>query len=493
MNLIRKQWPVLAFLAFLVFAVHFNSLSNEFVADDVRAILNNKNLGNFGQVFAQPLKFLRPLFYFIAYKIDDLNPLPYRMVNIIFHLGTTLLVYFLIKLIASPSLAIFTAGIFAVHPILTESVTWISGGIHAQYSFFLLLSFLTYVLSLSQKNQRLLILSLVSFLLALISSEKAIILPLILFVFLIAFRKTGKKWSTLIPFGMIALIFGTIYLGGLGQRTSTLQSQFYQEPGITNPLVQIPIAVTSYLELIFWPKNLTLYHSEMSFSQGEYLLRLGVFILFLVAIGFAFKKNRQIFFWLSFFLISLLPTLTPLGIAWIVAERYVYLGALGIFVFTAWLIEKIGEFIQVPTASYTLFAILLLILSLRTIVRNADWESHDTLWLATAKTSPSSSQNHNNLGDYYARHGDLEKAVEEFKTAISLKHDYADAYHNLANTYQQMGKFDLAIANYQQAIEFNPYLWQSHQNLAVIYYQQGKLDLARQELQKARSLQTHRE
>ena len=95
-------------------------------------------------------------------------------------------------------------------------------------------------------------------------------------------------------------------------------------------------------------------------------------------------------------------------------------------------------------------------LSVRTITRNADWKNQDTLWLATAKTSPSSPQNHNNLGDYYGRQGDLEKAAEEFKTAIKLKPNYGDAYHNLANIYHQMGEDDLAIENYRKALSFNP-------------------------------------
>ncbi len=73
-------------------------------------------------------------------------------------------------------------------------------------------------------------------------------------------------------------------------------------------------------------------------------------------------------------------------------------------------------------------------------MRNFDWKNQDTLWLATAKTSPSSHQNHNNLGDLYARRGEYEKAVEEFKKAIELKPDYGDAYHNLANVYHQIGK-----------------------------------------------------
>ena len=51
-----------------------------------------------------------------------------------------------------------------------------------------------------------------------------------------------------------------------------------------------------------------------------------------------------------------------------------------------------------------------------------------------------------------AGEGNLEKAVEQFKTAVELKPDYADAYHNLANTYQKMGRIEEAIRNYEKGL-----------------------------------------
>ena len=422
-------------------------------------------------------------YYFLIYKIFNLNPLFFRLLNIIFHAGSVFLVYLLLTLILKPKVALFTASLFAVHPLLSESVAWISGGIYSQYSFFFLLSFLTYLLC--QNQRKLYFVSFLSFFLALSSSEKAIVLPLVFFLFDFSFGKLSKNWKKLIPFFALSVFWALFLLSGFGQRVETLETQHYQEQKILNPLVQIPIAIASYLKLIFWPKDLTLYHSEMSFTQAEYFLRLVVLVVFLGIILYSLKRHRQIFFWLSFFLVSLLPTLTPFGISWIVAERYVYLGSLGIFVLTVFIIQKIAIILKNQKISYVVFGILLVLFSVRTILRNADWKNQDTLWLATAKTSPSSPQNHNNLGDLYGRRGDLERAAQEFKRAIELKPNYADAYHNLANTYHQMGKDDLAIENYQKALSFGPHLWQSHQNLAAIYFNQEKYELALEELEKA--------
>jgi tetratricopeptide (TPR) repeat protein len=248
-------------------------------------------------------------------------------------------------------------------------------------------------------------------------------------------------------------------------------------------LQKIPIAITSYLELIVWPNNLTLYHSEMMFSKSEFIIRAGICLLFFIAIGYSYFKNRRVFFGLTFFLISLIPTLTPWGISWIVAERYVYLGSIGIFlvlgVFFSWLIQKNKGL------GWTIVILVILSLSIRTIIRNADWKNQDTLWVSMIRTSPSSPQNHNNLGDMYGRQGDMERAVVEFQKAIELNPQYGDAYHNLGNTYQQMEKYDLALESFQKAISFNPNLWQSYANIGVIYYQQKQYPKAESSLLQA--------
>ena len=254
---------------------------------------------------------------------------------------------------------------------------------------------------------------------------------------------------------------------------------------MNNPLIQIPIAISSYLKLIFWPDNLTLYHSELNFTQGQYFLMLIITLAFFALIAWTFKNNRQIFFWGSFFIITLLPFLTPLKISWVIAERYVYLGSLGIIVLIALALNKISELVKNKKITLIIFGLLILALATRTVMRNFDWKNQDTLWLAASKISHSSHQNHNNLGDLYARRGKYEKAVEEFKKAIELKPDYGDAYHNLANVYHQIGKDDLALENYQKALELNPNLWQSYQNIAAIYFSQKKLDLAKQSMEKA--------
>jgi len=493
-NLNLRHWfaqnkKVLILFAFLVFAVYSIALPNDFLSDDLPAIVQNPKI-NQVEYFLGPQFFPfhfnpRNFLLFLTYKIFGLKPAFFRLLNIFSHLGVVYLLYFICSFFFPYPLSFFPVVLYAVHPILIEGVTWISGGPYSNSAFFLLLSFAFWLSWRQKQNFWLYFFSFLSFLSALLFSERLIWFPVVLLLYEILFGNLKKNFKFLLPHFLLTAWWTSYLLGLTGKRLTALETVYYQQPGLDNPFVKIPIAVTSYLELIFWPKNLTFYHSELTYSQGEFILRVAGFLLFLGLIFYFFKKERPLAFWLTFFLLTLSPTLTPLRIAWAVAERYVYLGTFGVLVFAAFLIQKIGEKLKDRKISWIILGIVVLGLSVRTVIRNLDWRNQDSLWIATAKVSPSSHQNHNNLGDMYARHGELEKAVEEFKKAIELKPNYGDAYHNLANVYHQMGKDDLAKENYQKALEFNPGLWQSHQNLAALYFLEEKLDLAEQHLLKA--------
>jgi len=486
LNILKKNWKQLLFLAILVFIAYCNSFKGQFLSDDIEAIVENKNIGNILYYFrTQPLTFMRYLVYYITQKINGVDPFAFKIMNFSFHLTTVLAVYVLILIIHTPLVALLTASLFAVHPILSENANWISGGVHAQYTFFIILSFIFYLLS--KKSSWLFkyyILSIIFYLLGILTTEKAIVLFPILFLYEVSFDNLKKTWKRLLPFASIAFLWVILFLSfsRISNRILALETGHYQTGRFYNPLTQIPTAISSYLRLIFWPDGLTLYHSEMAFGPIKYTIMAIVTVSFFAFLIWSWKRNKKNFFWGSFFIASLLPMLTPFRVAWVVAERYVYLGSLGIFVVFILLMTKI---IKDRKILYIIMAIIIVGLTTRTLIRNKDWQNQDTLWLSAAKTSPSSSQNHNNLGDLYARQGDYQKAIEEFKKAIEIKPNYGDAYHNLANIYHQIGDNEQAIENYQKALFFNPNLWQSYQNLAATHFEEGDLNKSLEYMNKA--------
>lgn len=478
---VKKNSIFFIFLFFLVFLSYVNSLGNEFVSDD-KGLLINIPIWNIDYFINSPHAFLRPLLYFSLYKLGGLSPFLFRLSNIVFHLGVVFLIFAVLSSFSKRSVAFLSAALFAVHPLLVESVTWISGGAYIQYSFFFLLSFLFYILSVGKR--KLFFFSLFFYVLMLESSEKSVSLALAFFLFEVSFGNVWKNWRKLLPYFILSGVWVLFYLRLFVVRSAYFEGPQFTDQTLYNPFFQVPIAITSYLGLIFWPDGLTIYHSEMIFSQAEYILRGFVLIGFLGFIIYSFKRNRFFFFWLSFFVMTLLITINPFVHAWVVAERYVYLGTLGVITSLAWFFDKLLESNKTKTITITSITIVVILLLIRTIVRNNDWSSEDTLWLATARTSPSSAQNHNNLGDYYGRHGDLVNSVREFQYAIELKPNYADAQHNLGNAYRDMGKIEEALESYKKALFIDPTIWQSYQNIAAIYYARKDYKQSREYLEK---------
>jgi tetratricopeptide (TPR) repeat protein len=310
----------------------------------------------------------------------------------------------------------------------------------------------------------------------------------VIFLYELFFGSLKAGWKKMLPLFLLGGAIGIFMLSQITYRLTSLKEIYYMQPGTDSLLTKVPTSLFRYFQLIFWPNKLTLYQTEMFFNPLEYGLAVIVFLIYAGSIVYFYRKNKLLAFWLLFFLVPLLPTLTPLRIAWAVAERYDYIGYLGIFVVAAYIFYKLSELKNIRITVYSILGIILFFLSLRTITRNQDWQSEESLWLATAKVSPSGPNIHNNLGAIYQRKGEVGRAIEEFKLAIAINPSYGDAYFNLGNMYYQTQQWESAVQSYQKAVELNPLLWQAHQNLASLYFNQGWQALAKAEIQKALEL-----
>lgn len=478
----QKLFPFVL-LATLIMLCYLNALNNGFVSDDIPSIPQNPLIGNFWEfVIMRPPGFIRSFLYWLSFSIGGPHPFLFRFSNILFHIGATFLVYIIIRKLHNRTPAMIAAILFAVHPIIVESVTWISGGTYPQYTFFTLLSFWAYIKG--AKSKKYLALSVLFFLFALMSHASALVFSSILFLYELVFGNLKKNWPKLIPFVLLSSFWLILSFFNAGQRAQVLQTAHYQETGTDNLFMLLPTAISSYFQLLAFPNELTLYHSELAFGTVEFIIRTIVFGLFILSLIYTFFKQRKYFFWLSLFFITLTPTLLPFRLTWVVAERYVYFGSIGIFAVVGLLLKQLTDKPKLKTIVLTILPIIILILMVRTMVRNVDWYNEDNLWIATGKTSPSSPNTHNNLGDVYGRLGDKQASIREFQTAIGIKPNYADAYHNLGNAYRDSGDPNKALENYHLALKYNPNLWQSYQNIAAIYFEQKDAQKALEYIQK---------
>ncbi len=478
---------ILLTLAILIISVYANSVTGAFVSDDIPIISQSKTIGTLTDVIAKPYVFLRIFLYIIIYTIFGANPIYFHLLNIGFHIGSVCILFFILKKLLNKRVAFFACVLFSVHPIISESVSWISGGGYPQYSFFVLLSFLFFISSSNSIRQY--TYSIIAFVFALFSSDKALMYPGILIIYLLSTSSVLKKWKKLIPFVALSLIWSVFYYLQLTSRVQSHSFSFGNTHYITNPFLFVATIISSYIRLLFWPNVLTIFHSEFALNWQNNTINIAIFILFITSVLVSYFKNRKLFFWLMFFPISLGITLLPLRISWIVAERYVYLGSIGVFVVVSILmnycIEK-GKGIRII---YSLFIVVIILLSIRTIVRNTEWRNEEKLWSSTIKTTPSNPVAHSSLGIVYRDQGDLEKAGAEFYKSVSLNPQYAEGYYNLADLYRLTNNYERAKHFYQKSISLNPDLWQAYQALGAVYYLQQKYAPAIENTKKAITLQ----
>lgn len=488
-GLLSDKKHIYLILIFACFLAYANSLNNAFVSDDIEGIVNNPLLAKPLNYWALPFGLITSL----NYLVFGLNPFSYHLINIILHYSCTVLVFLFLGLFFSQQAGFWGALLFALHPVHTEAVSWVSGGPYLVTTLFILAIYLLYYRAsyfeqLSRQQKSISYLSaLLLFTYYLIGSHSFFALtPFLLVSCDIIFQKWRKNWKLWIPF-LAILILRLLFTGSsLAGRIASVA----QDVGTTrsNPVFNLAYSLSTHFMLLIWPDKLTLYHEPAVVSQAVLIVELSATCLLFITLLLLFisKKAKEIVFGLIIFIIFLAPTYSPVTISWLVAERYLYLPSLLLVIMLCFIYDRCLVKSSGLKAKFIVFlAALSAVYLARTVIRNEDWKTPERFWRATVEISQLSPRSHNNMGDVYGREGNIAGAIREFKEAISLRPDYADAYHNLANTYQSQGNIKEAVQNYQKAISIRPQLAESRINLGVIYINSGAVEPAIEQFEAA--------
>src|SRR5215203_314134 len=220
----KRDYPLLLPWFFLVAALTavclWPMLSNEFTNwDDEFYVLNNQLLRgpDWKGIFSQPVLGnyhpLTILSYAFNFSISGLDPFSYLLVNYLFHIVNTLLVFYFIWNISGKNkvIAAFVALAFGIHPMHVESVAWVAERKDVLYTFFFLLSLIQYWIFLTNAKNKNLLFCFLFFVLSLLSKPAAIVLPLVLFLLDYWYGQSLKKNIVFkIPFFALSIIFGII-------------------------------------------------------------------------------------------------------------------------------------------------------------------------------------------------------------------------------------------------------------------------------------------
>ena len=485
-NCVMRGKPYTKFFLLIILAVclvYINSIKGAFVSDDIPGIVNNPTIRDVGSAL-ETGNLIRVLDS-LVYTAFGANPVPFHILSIVFHITSAILGFIFLSGFLPKKTAMLAVLIFAIHPINTEAVSWIAGRVYLIMAIFALSSLISYTKFLKGRDPKYYLTSFLIFAAGLLLTKYfqfLVVVPLIFatefFLHEERFKFNFKKLAPYLPFVLLTAIFVFLNFGRVENRIETTAIQTPPQ----NYLLASTYSVYKSTTLLIFPHRLSLYRDGAIITQTRLAFMATVTIAYVLTLAYYFSRDKKIFGLLLSITLGVLYIYSPKQVSWFVAGRYLYLSSLFYSALAAmvllWIINKKRE------VGYFLATTLVILLSARTIVRNADWRTEKSLWLSVVRYYPLSARAYNNLGDVFAREEDYQRSVQTFSTAIKIDPTYFEAMHNLGLTYLTVGNLDEAERYFKLSLEYKPDLYQAYYQLASIEYRRGNIEEAIDYLEK---------
>ncbi|UCD83828.1 MAG: tetratricopeptide repeat protein [Deltaproteobacteria bacterium] len=533
-------------IAVISSGIYYNILNSSFHFDDQHVVVKNPSiryLGDLKTIVTHNRS--RPILYFtfaLNYYFNRENTFGYHLVSLILHILTASLFYLIIFTIGQNflqislfhRLALFSAVLYTVNPIHTESVSYISSRSAVMCTTFYLIAVYLFLKAWvrDRENPRILLLafSAFSFIMALGTKEIPVTLPVMLLILDFLFIYQGKRESFLPRivryhspfFGVLLLYFVLRYtvFGTLGNPQKNLTVVTYLSTQFN--------VILNYFRLLFFPVNLCA-DPDFPISPSPFVWEVMFSIIILAGILYlAFKVSKsypQVTFGIFWFFIALVPTSSILPLYDVMAEHRLYLPSVGFFLVMGAVLNKGFDFIEErffregKVLALSVLILLVFGFSFGTIQRNLVWENEFTLWTDVMKKSPRKDRTHyglgfaldnmghydealkeyretlrinpnqfqalNDLGGILLRRGQYDEAIVYFQRSLAAKPDYLLAMGNLAKAYEGKSNIKQAVKEAERMMQAAPTNYEIHNFLGTYYAKAGKLDEAIAEFKEA--------
>lgn len=342
--------------------------------------------------------------YMLDYALWGLQPAGYHLENVALHLINGVLFYLLLRRLAlSEWQALAAAWIFLLHPVQVETVAWVSQRKNLLAMLFFLMAMLGYQTYLQGKTNSLwpYLLSILSAVAASLSKSIAVVLPLVLIFFDLAYCRQGsrlplRRWADKLPFILVALatallaVVSQSNLSPLADATGGRRDFVGGSPAATF-FTMVPV-LTSYLRDCFWPVALSPYYMVPVRPEADAVFLVSLFILMalLLAAVAMYGRSRQLLFWYGLFFIALVPVLHIVPLITLKHDRYLYFPLLGFAVVvvmgTAQLLRAAPQLLQTPLR-LAVWA-LMLTMPLLTVRQVSFWQDDITIWSRAVAVDP---------------------------------------------------------------------------------------------------------
>lgn len=450
-------------------------------------------------------------------QLFGLQPRGHHLVNLVFHLANTLLLFlWLQRVTRALGPAFLVAALFAWHPLHVESVAWVAERKDVLSAFFWLLTLWAYWWYTKRPGGGGYGLVLVCFTLGLLAKPMLVTLPLTLF--LLDYWPLGRGLPgrgasrglllEKIPLLVLSALFGLVTLyaqQGVGAVARLEEIDF------SSRVANACVAYVWYIWKMFWPTRLAvLYPHPLDTPLWQALG--AALILALISFWTIWRGRRYPYLavgWL-WYLVTLAPVIGLVQVgnqAW--ADRYTYVPLIGLFIMAAWgardltanlpgarVLRPLGAGIILTALlvctmfqvrlwqdSVTLFEHTLALTRDNFVIQNnlgvalasqGKWQEAAPHFLEALRLDPNNARAQNKRGEDFFTQGRIREAAARFRRAIKLKPDLASAYNNLGRVEAHQGRMEQALARFQQAIDLDPNFAGAYKNLGFAWVTLGK-------------------
>lgn len=507
-------WIVILTIATASVLAYSNTFSSPFVFDDVPTIVDNPAIRHFGTAVGgssvrdtggltlsgRPTVALTLAF---NYTLSGNRVWSYHALNLAIHvLAAVALFGTMRRTLLSPTLrerfgasstaiAFAVALLWAVHPLQTESVTYVVQRAESLMALFYLIALYAFSRAIGDSNEvsrPWLATSVLATAMGMATKEVMVTAPVVILLYDRTFfaRSFAAAWRQRKTYyaGLAAtwILLGYFVLSTGGNRGGTVGFNVGVTPW-AYAATQFE-ALSRYAQLIFWPHPLVFEYGTFWVQKVADVLPFAFIVLPLLTLTvIALKRWPAAGFAGAFVFTVLAPTsLTPGTIQMIVEHRmYLPLAAVLALVVTI-------AFRWLAGATRWILPIVAIGCVAVTFARNRDYSSEMTLWTKTVAARPHNAIALANLGMAYFHAGDVDHALEFDQRALRENPANVEAHYNSGIIYAKLGRTDEAIAEYKTALKLRPKLAAAHNNLGNALSAAGRPSEALAEYQESARL-----
>jgi hypothetical protein len=471
----HSNWFCALILILLCGTAYWNSIHGQFQYDDYSTVRFNlafreANLKSI--LLSDPTRPLSAVSLATNYKISASNPISYHVFNIIFHFLAVFIFFLLInRKSKDPWIPLIAASFMAVHPLNTESVSYITSRPIILCAMFYLLSLLFLDSYLQKRSWQSAVGFFGSFIFAALSKENAAIIPVasILYVW-IFYGKPGLAQSRGLLLGALGLSVAAALYRIFG---------FQKHPETPDVLVYWATEVNvwvRYLRLAIYPVDLNVEHdvSPLQLTNPWFIGALAIVIAIVLLCLKLRKHHPWLTFWGIWFFLNLLPT-SVIPLNEYMAEHHTYISLFGFCACLSYLLFAIFKPRAKPAfLIWIVIGLLTAFYFYGTIKRNEVWKDSITLWTDAIEKSPGRIRPHLNLAGAYIELKLFDKAISEYSIALTYNPHLKQAYTGIGIAYLRLSAHTWAEQYFRKTLAIDKNDTNALVGMGLVYY--GKRD-----------------